>query len=1260
MKKTQLIVFDRPNNANLKPGSINNSSVQKSTGATYSEVPGSFSYQELYNPNSVPSQKAPLVYRASSVGREIDLFDDISIPITYTILDIREPEKRKTSWSKTVTIPGTKNNNRIFSHIYQISADAWIKIGNTSVYQGFNPNLRTEVVVLNDGVQVLKGNMQLKKATRDLTGNITYEVAINGDLTSLFYDVGDAKLSDLDWSDYDHVWSKENIEKSWNGQIVKDGGTASSFTKTLKGNIRGILKDGTTGRLTFKTQNPHGLAEGDFARIELNDQIAEKFRSATGEWRVMSASGSFFTVNYFYPIALNPAGENYAYDIGQVYRIFHTGEGYVYPMISWGDEVDYNSFAVTNFVPGFYVKQIWDKIMKETNSNYQSSFLDSQFFKRLFIIQKKSSYDINPQEIKSRKFWVGLLSNYHTLTSARQSQRYYYLNQTNPNTTATASSFPSTTVNRIKFIKETGWSGTASFYDNGGTQSGQLGNWDENTYSWKVTDSGEYQLNVNLKFSGYCQMNGYAGNFSSLGTASFSPTNTQYAYYPGAFYNKVGSPWDAYGVGIRIIAEIKLNRGGVVTKIGENVSDHFYMNRASYWTADNTNWLNFGTYQPANWRSYQMNIKSSNTYFSANDEVWVEVSYYTQAGTNGELVNNLGIWSTDAFHEIDKTDPEGWYRQDIRGDWHLQLEEASYIYNDPTPKSTENALIEGKAFLPKDLSCKDFLLGIIKSFNLHIEPDKQIERKYYIEPRDEYYRTGTNTTDFVDWTDKIDNDSVEIIPMGELIAKYYVFENKSETDYWNKKFLEDRGRNYQYYKKEIQNDFLKNEVKISIPFGSSVMINNPQDSDVVMPSIIQREANGSAKPVSNSAARMLFWGGIRPYTAARGGAEVNLSSSYTTYATGWEMLSSFLGGPTQATPYSYYPYSGTVDSPTDPYFDINWYNMEANDFVYWDFARWTNNNLYNAYWSNMINEISDPGSKVIKAMVRLSPKDIYNLDFRKIYVIDGNWLRLQKVIDYDPVQDGLTSCEFLRLVSPTKFRRQSIVVDSYSDVGQVFAQPEVLNPGPIVPEATNAQYAPIKKRPNFGFNNNTAASELSNNLSIQTTGSSNYVSTSAKNVKVTGNENSIGEGSRNIHISSGNGNFISGGLTNVNIIGTDKVFVRESDVTYINGVRYKAGMPISKSNVIDAGEDIAVIRQSQNTTANLLDAGEDVVIEAGSQAYENIIDSGLDAILADVPELGIGTLLNPNPRTNTTGGYDIISPTASLVTSIRQAAFLKS
>ena len=109
-------------------------------------------------------------------------------------------------------------------------------------------------------------------------------------------------------------------------------------------------------------------------------------------------------------------------------------------------------------------------------------------------------------------------------------------------------------------------------------------------------------------------------------------------------------------------------------------------------------------------------------------------------------------------------------------------------------------------------------------------------------------------------------------------------------------------------------------------------------------------------------------------------------------------------------------------------------------------------------------------------------------------------------------------------------------------------------------------------------------------------------------------------------------------------------------MTYINGVRYVNGIPVSKSNVIDGGLDVAVVRQSASTTPNTIDASEDVVITAGSSTYENVINAGENSILPDLPELGISTIVNPNPRTNLSSGYETDYATASFVDIIRQRA----
>jgi len=499
--RTQLIIFHRPLRSILS--APNDIAYGLATESNYT-------FTQKGNINKTIDKSKLLYTQAASSGNglNIDLYDNISVPINYTILDVREPEKRKTNWSKTVTIPGTKNNNRIFSQIYDLATDGWITIGGTSVYEGFNPNLRLECVLLNRGVQVLKGNLQLKRITKDVNGNIEYEVALSGDLTSLFFDIGTAKLSDLDFSEWDHDWTKTNIEKSWLGISQRNGQDYTTITTSSNKTITKVFQHPGTGRLAFRTSTNHNLAVEDYVRIAPDTTNNDNFKSITGEWQVMNIiSSTDFTVNYFYPVNLSSAGVTGG-NLGTITKTTSNGRGFVYPMISWGDEYDYNSFPVTSFVPGIYLKEIWDKIFDETKSSYESDFLNSQFFKRLILIQKKANYEISADEYRTRKFWVGTTQSYLTGASflALGGDKFVYT-QVSSTSSATASIFPTLDAKKFPFKSESGGWGTVSFYDNGLVEGGnQYSNWSNSEYKWTITDTGEYDLTAVFNLSGCAEL----------------------------------------------------------------------------------------------------------------------------------------------------------------------------------------------------------------------------------------------------------------------------------------------------------------------------------------------------------------------------------------------------------------------------------------------------------------------------------------------------------------------------------------------------------------------------------------------------------------------------------------------------------------------------------------------------------------------------------------------------------------------------------
>ena len=134
---------------------------------------------------------------------EIDLAKEIGFGLNYSIDDIRNIEKKNTNYSKTITLAGTDNNNKILGGLFDVNSD----------FTFFNPNLKTPAKIVVNSETVIDGFLQLKSIeTKD---KIVYKCVINSNAVDFFSDIKDKKLSELDLSSYDHTYDKTNIENSW-------------------------------------------------------------------------------------------------------------------------------------------------------------------------------------------------------------------------------------------------------------------------------------------------------------------------------------------------------------------------------------------------------------------------------------------------------------------------------------------------------------------------------------------------------------------------------------------------------------------------------------------------------------------------------------------------------------------------------------------------------------------------------------------------------------------------------------------------------------------------------------------------------------------------------------------------------------------------------------------------------------------------------------------------------------------------------------
>jgi len=151
---------------------------------------------------------------ANIVEYELDLYDDVPLPINKSIIDIQNIAERKSDFTKTITLPGTHNNNDIFSNIFNLARS----VQNTNTYNfapDFNPNLKADAILYKNGIAMIQGYLQLTNINIVDENQIEYEIIIIGKFANLFQDLGEKKLSELDLSAYDHTWNYANMVTSW-------------------------------------------------------------------------------------------------------------------------------------------------------------------------------------------------------------------------------------------------------------------------------------------------------------------------------------------------------------------------------------------------------------------------------------------------------------------------------------------------------------------------------------------------------------------------------------------------------------------------------------------------------------------------------------------------------------------------------------------------------------------------------------------------------------------------------------------------------------------------------------------------------------------------------------------------------------------------------------------------------------------------------------------------------------------------------------
>lgn len=176
----------------------------------------------------------------------IPLSKSINPSITKSITDIKNPDKRKATYSKTTTVPSSREANRVFGHIFDLNI----------VDGSFDPTQKADVLYLVDDEPIIEGYCQLKSIKQVEQLVMSYDIVMYGSIADLFGELGEDELKSLasgftgSLDRWNHPQTKEVIKDSWATQIFDSNAAGFIPFQLGQGYVYPLIDYGRTTDLT--------------------------------------------------------------------------------------------------------------------------------------------------------------------------------------------------------------------------------------------------------------------------------------------------------------------------------------------------------------------------------------------------------------------------------------------------------------------------------------------------------------------------------------------------------------------------------------------------------------------------------------------------------------------------------------------------------------------------------------------------------------------------------------------------------------------------------------------------------------------------------------------------------------------------------------------------------------------------------------------------------------------------------------------------
>lgn len=297
---------------------------------------------------------------------QVDITSDIDAMMTYAIDDIKDFSARNTTFSKTIIIPGTANNNKIFGNVFDPNQSNFSDPNQPNINYNFDISRSASCILFQGNMQVFKGIIRIMQIVID-KDNIQYECSLFGELGGLILALGTKKLEELDFSLYDIPYTISNITNTWNP------GFQNYYIDSGQFNV-----DFVNFTLILIGQDiTEYLAVGDVNFINSTDVPTNNGNKTIASF---STDGFNTTIVYTSPFATWTNGS------ATISVKDKPGLGPLFPLIDYGtyssNKIDWE---YRTFRPALFVYEYLKKIFEGVSYKYDAPLFELPFFKTLII-----------------------------------------------------------------------------------------------------------------------------------------------------------------------------------------------------------------------------------------------------------------------------------------------------------------------------------------------------------------------------------------------------------------------------------------------------------------------------------------------------------------------------------------------------------------------------------------------------------------------------------------------------------------------------------------------------------------------------------------------------------------------------------------------------------------------------------------------------------------------------------------------------------